>query len=62
MEKTTTLEQILNDGFTLEVSRFPDAPLEPSDQVLYRDPYTGRVIIARAPLVLLPGTDPRYHI
>lgn len=64
--KTQTIEEILKNGFTLEISRFPDAPLARGDQVLYAEPYSGRILIARAPLcpgnfTACPQTNPPHR-
>lgn len=42
--------ELLEDGFTVELARFPDTPLGPGDRLLYTDPGTGQVLIARAPI------------
>ena len=38
MPESPTLNQLLEAGFALEVSRFTDVPVGPGDQVLYMDP------------------------
>ena len=57
--RSLTLNQLLEAGFALEVSRFTDVPVGPGDQILYMDPRRSHVIVARAPLRLLAETSPQ---
>ena len=41
---------LLQYGYTFEVSRWTDVPLGPADRVLYQYPRCGYVLIARAPV------------
>lgn len=50
MPESARLEQMVEDGWTLEVSRFPDAPLGASDRLLLADLDRGSLLIARAPI------------
>lgn len=50
MRDLPTPDQLLENGFTLDVARIPDAPLNKGDVVLYADRRSGRVLIARAPI------------
>lgn len=61
MSECSSLNELIDEGFALEVSRFTDLPLGPEDQLLYMDPNYSRVIIARAPLRLTVETSPRCH-
>jgi len=53
-----TPEQLLQRGFTLDIAPFPDAPLEAGDVLLYADRVSGRLLIARRPILLssIPST------
>jgi len=50
MPKSRRIEQMVEDGWTLEVSRFLDVPLGPKDRLLLADSEHGRLLIARAPI------------
>lgn len=52
MPQPPTLAQLLEKGFTLDVVRFTDAPLNEGDVLLYTNHVTGRLLVARAPLLL----------
>jgi hypothetical protein len=51
--ETFTLEDLIEAGFTLEVSRYADIPVNGPDRVLYADRSSGRLLIARAPVVFV---------
>ena len=40
---------LIRVGYILELSRRLDVPLGPDDRLIYRDPWRGYVVIARAP-------------
>ncbi|MBX7257331.1 MAG: hypothetical protein K1Y02_13290 [Candidatus Hydrogenedentes bacterium] len=42
---------LIRNGFILDAVPFPDAPLQDGDVVLYADRFTGRALIARAPIL-----------
>lgn len=50
MPRHPTLQQLLNQNFTLDIEPFPDAPLNAGDVLIYADRLTGRVLVARAPI------------
>lgn len=54
MPEVFSLGDLIEAGFTLEVSRYPDIPVSREDRVLYADRRTGRLLIARAPVVFAP--------
>jgi len=54
MPSRPTLEQLLQRGFTFDVAPFPDAPLDDGDVLLYADRVSGRLLIARSPILLSP--------
>jgi hypothetical protein len=58
MPSRPTPEQLLQRGFTLDIAPFPDAPLDDGDVLLYADRVSGRLLIARAPILrsLVPST------
>jgi hypothetical protein len=58
MPSRPTPEQLLQRGFTLDIAPFPDAPLNEGDVLLYADRASGRLLIARAPILrsLVPST------
>lgn len=49
MNMIETAKQLLERGFSLEVGRWPDTPLQQNDQFLGMDA-VGHVLIARAPV------------
>ena len=54
MTKEITPNLLILEGFILEVSRLPDTPLNKGDRVVYTDRYSGRIVIARAPILIDP--------
>ena len=54
MPSRPTPEQLLQRGFTLDIAPFPDAPLNEGDVLLYADRASGRLLIARGPILLPP--------
>jgi hypothetical protein len=67
-DERNVVERLLDADYVFEVSRYPDAPLHSEDRLLYADPNSGRVLIARAPLsesridlTVRSRTDPRYR-
>lgn len=48
---------LLRDGYTLDVSRYLDAPLGPKDRLLATDNQAGKALIARAPIQTLASTS-----
>ena len=52
MRDRPTPEQLLQRGFTLDIAPFPDAPLNDGDLLLFTDRESGRLLIARRPIVV----------
>lgn len=55
MDQPSRIEDLLDEGFTLEVCRYPDTPLRPGDRLLAREPEASFLLVARAPLLLRPS-------
>ena len=52
-------DQLLQDGFIIEVGHYPDTPLQAGDYRLLTDGRSGQVLIARAPIQLRVDTVER---
>ncbi len=59
MPSRPTPEQLLQRGFTLDIAPYPDAPLNEGDVLLYTDRASGRLLIARGPILLTPPPSTR---
>lgn len=51
MNSVPNPNRLLRSGFILDAAPFPDTPLRDGDVVLYADRLTGRLLIARAPIL-----------
>ena len=49
-DEFNTVEDLIDNAYTFEVSRFPDVPMNTKDRLIYADDNTGHSLIARAPL------------
>lgn len=55
MPPSHTPEELIAQCFVFEIARLPDTPLGPFDEILYEHEPTGRLLIARAPILSDPA-------
>lgn len=52
MPSEISIEELIAQGFTLELSRLPDTPLAAEDELVLTDIRSGQILVARAPIAV----------